>query len=480
MTAFVKPTLLANAIEAQFAVPRVATKRLKFKTTNGKRKIVVSSNWLPLFNFNAGDDMTTRSLGSGKGLVAELVTDLFTPDKGTKKVYKRTYPKRKNNPIETLVEISAKKIIDKSFLFNASGVHVKFEANKLTFTPITDFKDEVISNIKFENRYSIFAACSSGVDLHLMEQEHGFNTHSLAEWRPNERRNKRDYSETGALAALRNLKSGIKNLFNEDITFISATMLEKAVKGDPAMVFMASPQCDDYTPLKTKKMKADHVEDLSSSMDMAFDMLRVGMAVQAPIIKFEQVQGWYKSDAYKILSLRLRKLGYKENLLVANASDYNGLTNRTRGYCVFTLLDVPFEFEAASGQSEDSIWPIVEKHLPECRDVTHSKSLQDGKRIGRLRTITPDSTKSPTILKSQSRCAKDSMVIEQDGRLIWPSEPLVKELMGVPNFKTDCVSQEFAYEIIGQSVDAQLHSSVARSVKKHIDLYFSELEKKAA
>lgn len=470
MGIYVKP----SPITINMAVPDIATKRLKFKTTGGQRKIVISSNWLPLFNFKGGDDMATRSLGVGKGIVVDLVTDLFNPPAPTKKVYERSYPKRKNNPIETLIEISSKKVINKSFLFNACGFHVTFEPNRLTILPVTEFKEQVLSNVRLENRYSIFAACSSGVDLHLMEKHHGFHTHSLIEYRPQEKRDKRDLTETGAVAALRNLKNGIKNLFNEDITVISESMLTKAIEKEPAMLFMASPQCDDFTNLKTQKGKEQHVTDLSSSLDMAFDMERIIRAIKTPIIKFEQVRGWYNSDIYKALSLRLRKHGYQEHLLIGNAVDHGGLTNRVRGYAVFTMLDVPFEFEEATGASDDPIWPIIERHLSDCRDVTHSKSLQDGKAIGRLRTITPESTKAPTFLKSQPRCAKDSVVIEIDDKLHWPSEALVKELMGISGYQTDCVSSDIAYEIIGQSVDAALHNSVARSIKKHIDAYFNK------
>jgi len=466
MGAFVNPVI------ADFSVPNLATKKLKFKISNGLRKIVISSNWLPMFNFNAGDDMTTRSLGVGKGVVVELVNDLFNPPANKKKVYQRTYPKRKNNPCETLIEIASKKVINESFLFNAVGVHVKFEVNRLTITPVTDFKEQVLANAKFENRYSIFAACSSGVDLHLMEKEHGFHTHSLIEWRATEKRDKRDLTETGALAALRNIKAGIKNLFNEDITYISSSMLEDVMRNDPAMVFMASPQCDDYTVIKANKLKDLHYEDMTSTMDMALDMYRVIMSIKPPVIKFEQVTGWYTSDAYKILSLRLRKMGYKENLLIDNANNYGGLTGRTRGYAVFTMLDAPFYFEEAIGPRTESIWPIVEKHLADCRNVSHSKSIQDGKKCGRLRTITPTSTKSPVITKSQSRMAKDSCVIELDGEFLWPSEGLMKELLGVPNFKTDCLSGDIASEVINQSIDGALHSSVARSLKNHIDAYF--------
>lgn len=475
MNAYVQP------INAEFIVPsECMTKRLKIKKTGGKRKIVISTNWLPLYNFNAGDDMVARPLGKGKGLVVELVTDLFTTDKKPKKVYQRSYPKRKNCPLETLIEISSKKDIDGGFSDDVEELLVKFEFNRLTITEVKTFQSEVLKNAVKAADYSIFAACTSGVDLHLMEKDHRFTIHSCIEYRPQEKRDKRDLTETGALSVLRNLKKGIKNLFNEDVALIEREQLTKAVEKKPAMLFMASPQCDEYTNVKASSLKEEHINDLSSSLDMSVDMLKIIECIKAPVIKFEQVVGWYKSDAYKILSLRLRKFGYKENLLISSGDKYGGLTGRTRGYAVFSMLDVPFEFEPEIGIRTESIWPVIEKHMPDCRDISHSKSIQDGFTTGRLRMITKESTKSPTILKGQSRMAKDTAVIYDNDKFYYPSEDLLKELMGFPELKTDCLSKDIAFEVIGQSIDAALHSSVARSVKRHIDAFLSTINTKVA
>jgi len=473
MSTFVKP------INAEFIVPSEAsTKRLKMKRTQGKRKVVISSNWLPLYNFNAGDSMVTRPLDSGNGMIIELVTDLFSlNEKKPKKVYKRTYPKRKNNPIEVMIDIGSQKEIDQCFDADVEDLHVKFEFNRLTVTAIKKFKGKVMRNALRAEPYSVFAACSSGVDLHLMESEHGCTITGLIEWRPNELRDKKDLSETGALVALRNVKKGIKYLFNEDIAEVSREQLTQAAEKHPSMIFMASPQCDEFTNVKANSLKQSHLNDLSSSLDMTLDIAKIVDCQHPPIIKLEQVVGWYKSDIYKMLSLRLRKLGYQENLLISSGEKRGGYTNRTRGYAVFTMLDAPFEFEADIGSRSEPIWPIIEKYLPECRDVTHSKSLQDGKRIGRLRTITPESKKCPSILKSQDRMAKDSCCIELNNRLYWPSENLVKELMSINGIQLDCVSQSIGSEIIGQSVDGALHNSVARSVINHINAFIENNKK---
>ncbi len=466
-----------------FSIPsEKATKQLKFKTLSGnKRKIVISSNWLTIMNFNPDDRFVEKSLGPNKGMVINKVQDLFDEQVGkTKKVHVRSYPKRKNNPLETLLEVASQKIIDESFPQDCEKLHVIFESNRITILPISNFQAEAIANATQESRYDVFAACTSGVDLYSMENTHGFRIHSCLEWRPQEKRNKdQDLTETGALTVLRNLGHGIKNLFNEDITNINTKFIKDSM-GTPVTTFIVSPQCDDFTNLKSPGSKQNSILDLSSTIDMAYDILRLIEELKPPVIVFEQVPGWYKSDIYKMLELRLRRFGYTANLLVADSRQYGGLTGRRRGYAVFSALQAPFAFEEPEAKRTGSIWDIVKKHLPMCRDVTHSKSLQDGKTTGRLRTINRESTSSPTIIKSMMRMAKDSIVIEHDGRFFWPCEALIKELMGISQkFKLDCVSGEIGGEILGQSICVNHHDSIIRSVKRHIDVFFESSYKTA-
>lgn len=473
-----------------FAVPSgIATKKLGIKVspTTGKKKIAVSTNWLPIFGFEAGAEVVERSLGPNKGMEIILLSDfesfagntfdLFNTEEVKLKkkiVYQREYKARKNNPLETLIEVASQKIIDDSFPNGTTRVHVTFSQSIITITPLTTHQEEALKNITPESKHEVFAACTSGVDLHSLENDHGMSIHSVIEFRPHEARDgKRDLSETGALTVLRNVKN-IGNLFNEDITYIDASRLEAAVKNSPVTTFMASPVCDDFTNVKNKKAKEDSIENLTSSIDQSFDLLRCIYAIKPPLICFEQVRGWYKSDAYKILNLRLRKLGYKENLLIADPRDYEGKTSRVRGYAVFTVLDSPFEFEAKTTRSNETIWDLVKKYLPECRDVSHSKSIQKGKAKGRLRVINKSSLHSPTFLKSQPRMAGDSVVVEDEGKFYWPCEGLQKELMGIlPTFTTDASSMEIALECLGQSIDGAVHDSVIRSLKKHIDAHIA-------
>ena len=202
---------------------------------------------------------------------------------------------------------------------------------------------------------------------------------------------------------------------------------------------------------------------------MIIDLLNVIERLAPPIVLFENVPGMLNSAAYKVASLRLRRWGYAAHEHVGDARLYGGLTSRRRAYVVFTLLDAPFAFEDPFTERQKDAWSVVANDLDQCRDVSHSKSLNDGKECGRLRRITPDSTSIPTPVKSQARMAKDSIVIEpEDGVFLWPTEDQLKRFLGIEDVDMNAVSATIASEVIGQSIDQPHHASILRSVKRHI------------
>lgn len=188
-----------------------------------------------------------------------------------------------------------------------------------------------------------------------------------------------------------------------------------------------------------------------------------------------------KAAAYEVASLRLRRWGYRRHEHVGDARDYGGLTSRKRAYVVFSQLDVPFAFEEPFTAREKDAWSVIAEDLGECRDVSHSKSLQDGKACGRLRRITPLSKSIPTPIKSQPHMAKDSIIIDpKDGVFLWPTEAQMKRFLGIEDVHLEAVSSTIAYDIIGQSVDRPHHASVLRSVKSHIACYRASLKNNLA
>lgn len=306
-------------IHVSVNVPDIATKQLQFRHKGAKRILTVSSNLLNLFGFHKGDAVIERSLGKNKGLVVERVQDLFSAPK-VKKVYGRTYKHRRNNPFEHLIEVSSQKLIDEAFPHECSRVHVLFEQGRVTITPIFTVAEKAAANAERANPKSVFAALTSGVDLHCM-QSSGYAISAVLEWRPQEARDKTDLTETGALAALAN-SGPIYALFNEDVTSCVLDVIATTMAKNPPMIFHASPQCDDHSPLKAKALKERDMEAATSTADMIIDLLQIIERVSPPIVVFENVVGMINSAAYEIASLRLRRWGYVRHEHVGDARDY--------------------------------------------------------------------------------------------------------------------------------------------------------------
>ena len=450
-------------------VPEIATKQIRFRRASGRRVLTISSNLLVLFGFEKGDPVVERSLGPGRGITVERVGEV-PEDVRVKRVYARRYPRRRNNPLEHMLEVSSQRLIDESFPADCSRVHVEFSAGRVTITPIRTVAERAMANACAADPRSVFAALTAGVDLASMRGE-GFSVSAVLEWRPQEARDRTDLTETGALSALAN-SGPIRALFNEDVTACVLDRIAAAMEDSPVMVFHASPQCDDHSSLKARSIKDRDLAAATSTADMIIDLLNVIERLAPPVVVFENVPGMIGSPAYEVASLRLRRWGYTRHEHVGDARDHGGLTSRRRAYIVFTQLDAPFSFEPPSSDRKKDVWPVIAPYLGECRDVSGSKSLRDGKAIGRLRAVRPGATSLPTPVKSQGRMAKDSVVIEpEDGRLLFPTESLLKRFLGIDGTDLSPVSETLAVEIIGQSVDGPHHASVMRSVRRHVSAW---------
>ncbi|MAM40822.1 MAG: hypothetical protein CL949_20485 [Erythrobacter sp.] len=447
-------------------VPAIATKQLRFRRKGEARILTISSNLLTLFDFAKGDPVTERSLGPGEGMVIERCYDLFEAPR-VKKVYARTYPRRRNNPLEHQVEVSSQRLIDEAFPADCTRVHITFERGRVLIKPLRTITERAKANAGAADPKSVFAALTSGVDLASL-RAHGYSISAVLEWRPQEKRDKTDLTETGIMSALSN-SGPIHAIFNEDVTSCVLDRIGQVMERHPAMIMHASPQCDDLSNLKAKSIKDRHFEDAESSADMIIDLLNIIERIAPPVIVFENVPGMLKSAAYEIACLRLKRWGYTRHEHVGDARDYGGYTSRKRAYVVFTQLDAPFEFEKPFSDREKDAWAIVEPHLTSCRDVSTSKSLQDGKACGRLRPVRPGARTLPTPVKSQARMAKDSIVIEPvDDQFLFPSENLLKSFLGIEQTDLNAVSATIASEIIGQSIDGPHHASIIRAIDRHV------------
>jgi len=385
-------------------IPKIATKQLKLQSCSAGKKLVVSTNWLPLFGFEANCRVKEELIGKNKGIKITLVHSNETK---SKKVYTREYKSRKNNPLETLLDIRSQKIINDAFPKNTIQVHIQFIYGEILITPITNRKAAAIKQFKSSKNKETFLACSSGVDgLSMLKK--GFKIETLLEYRPHEKRDKNDLSETGALNAINNFE--VTHLINEDIMNLDLDKISKLCSKSNYTNATFSIQCDDFSNAKANSLKEASIQDGSTTIDMVFDALNIISKFNFPTVLIENVCGFYTSDAGKMLISRLKRLGYEVYLNKLDSTQFGGLTSRVRGYLFATMLPSKFEAPITTSKNDIPIWDLLDFDTRikngEFRDVTETKSLQEGLRSKRARLLKRSDIKSNCIMKSHCRFMK--------------------------------------------------------------------------
>lgn len=319
-------------------IPETATKQLALQSCSAGRKLTISTNWLPLFAFTKDADTVEELIGEGKGFIVRLATE---EDTKRKKVYTRTYANRKNNPLETMLDIRSQSLLNQALPADTVSVHITFTYGKITVKPITTRQAKRIKLAKSaSDLLSAFVACSSGIDATSLYTE-GFRIDSVLEWRPNEKRDgERDMTETGALNFISNIP--VKNVINEDINEVDVEKIAKLVSQSKTTLFKVSPQCDDFSNVKAKSLKERSLEDLSTSSDMIYSIMRIIEESHFPFVYLEQVPGFLSSEIFAVFETKLRKWGYAVYKNVMESRDYNGMTSRKRFYMFATSFDAPF------------------------------------------------------------------------------------------------------------------------------------------
>jgi DNA (cytosine-5)-methyltransferase 1 len=413
-----------------------------------------------MMGLKAGTRIKQESLGFDKGLV------LRADPKGDAKIYQRSYKSRKNNPFESQVDVQSQTLINDTFPGYINRFHFSIEKGLVTIKGLANEVFSIRRRLKAaDNKFLSWAAMSSGLDMYSMEQA-GFDIDGLLEYRPQERRDKTDLTETGALNALMN--SSPKFILNEDITKVDWKRVERLTNSGEQVSFLhLCLQCDDFSNAKASSLKESSVEDLSTSLDLVYDGLRMVETIKPAVLLIENVIGFGRSQMGDLLKTKLRRWGYFVEWKEMDAREHGGLTSRKRFYLVASVYP-GFEFPKKEVYSRN-VWNELESLLTECRDVSHSKALKDGLTTGRARIISKDKAFAPTVLKSQNRQAKDSLYIEHEGRYLFPSEEVLRRLCGLPEgINLNAVSKTIASEIIGQGIDYPMHHSVCEEVSKHI------------
>lgn len=449
-------------------VPEIVTKQLKLQSCKAGKKLVVSTNFLPLFGFESGCGTVEELIAPNEGLRIRLAS-LF--DEKVKKVYTREYKSRKNNPLETMLDIRNQKLLTIAFPEDTVMVHIVFKHAEILITPVTNKQSQMMKDFNNnEDKLTTFLACSSGIDAVSLAKEQ-FTISTLLEYRPHEKRDKNDLTETGALNALANVAP--KHLINEDIMNLDLDKIAALIMDSKHTLFHLSIQCDDFSNVKANSLKEKSIDDNSSSLDMIIDGINIIQKFNFPTVLIENVRGFESSDIGKMTRARLQRLGYRIHDGIYDARDFGGLTSRVRYYLFATRLDAPFVAPVKIERNNVSLWNrFIEPRIisGELRDITDTNSYQDGLATKRARLITRENSTVPTFLKSQNRQAKDSVFIYDNVRdkAFFPSNALMADLMGIECVDFNAVSITIESEIIGQSIEVPLHKAILRSVKEHI------------
>lgn len=448
--------------QLRFSCPEVITKELKILNVDGRRKVRISSNWLPLVGFEPGIRHSITTSGDLSGMTLKVDSN------GRQKVYQRSYKQRKNNPLETVVEIGAQSLLDRAFPLYTERVHFTMRNGEIVIRPLVNRTFSIRKGLLgYKGALSAMVAMTAGIDVHCIEQC-GFEVEAVLEHRPPEKRDRLDLTETGALNVLAN--SSPRILLNEDISTIDFKRVESLLEDRPPIAMMhISLQCDEFSTAKSNSLKARAIQDLSTSRDLVYDALRLIETVRPACVLLEQVRGFSNSLEGELFVTKLRKWGYHVTESILKASKMGGLTHRERYYVVASVYP---EFKMPDSKCEESIgvWDEISQYLQDCREVTENKAVQDGIAFGRARLIKPGDLVAPTVLKSQPRQTKDSVYIQDAaGRIFYPTEDVLRKLNGFP--ETICLrstSMEVGAEIIGQSIDYPMHHAVVAAVHKHL------------
>lgn len=348
------------------------------------------------------------------------------------------------------------------------------------------FKRETLSRLGGLESYEVFSLCSSGVDTQSLMQE-GFVPRALLEYRPPEARDyrvvkvngqsrrtgelERDWEEFGAACAAINTPT-LRAVFNEDIYRFDPSLVSNDISGLSHLV--GSIQCDHFSRLMDKDDRQAAIDNLSTSCDMFFPLLRI---VESGLLTLtiENVESFVHSEEYAILKARLEYLGYRVYSAVLKGQDYNSYTLRPRAFVFATLLDSGFEFPSAEPHMVNFWTDVVEPTLPDILDRPCSEnSVSSALRKGRMNAVSEGAKICRTLTKSQAKLVDDAVRIKVGEQYYWPALSTMKGAMSIPQaFNVEPFPSEFKTEVIGQSVCLAVHGALMRKIREHISSFFS-------
>jgi len=460
-----------NSLDNLEAVTKVLS-LMRVAKDSDKRKFVLSSNIPLLMGFAIGGNLKVEVIGCNKGI-------RITPSdaKADKIMSFREYTRARVNVLKEAVYDDRNQTRLDEGLGNAKRVRVIMRYAEITILPII----EAELNIDEEQPLTAMAVCTAGVDIQSIERA-GMAVEAILETRPPEKRDLQagnnpetgergfkhvDKTETGVLSCLLN-STNIRYVANEDIYLADFQLLANLFDAKRYHFCSLSLQCDDVSKLKAKILKDKSVDSLETTVDMFIPALEMIKQFQFPTIMIENVEEFDEHPSGIFFKLQLRRLGYNVHSNVLSARDYNGYTRRTRSFIFATKIDAPFAWPTPQARTVNLWEDLIKDRLSEMRIVTDNKAVKDAVITKRSRFTKIGADVGYTIAKSQARMTKDSVYFKVGDDIYMPSVEQLAEMMSITNMDLSIFSDELKTEIIGQSVDLDMHDLLMQSVTEHI------------
>lgn len=393
--------------------------------------------------------------------------DLVPQPASSWKVHERAYTQRKNNPLETIIDIQSEAFIQRVIPVGVERLHFTMQPQQIAVRPVFAPLFHIRRALQHSDPFNCFLALSSGLDAFSFTDV-GFRIQAVLDWRPPEARDTQDLTETGLCTFLANHQPEL--VFNEDITTVEPGRIsEQLQQCGPIAVLSIGLQCDDFSTAKSARLKRQEIAEFRpSSRELGYYAMKLIEGIRPASVLIENVPGWHGSESQGVLGAVLTRLGYHVQAVVLNARDFGALTSRSRCYLVASCWP-GFLFPTPTHCNAQPLGAILQTEIPKFKDLTHTKTVQSATTSGRARFCALTAPHAPTVMKSQARHTKDSLFFTQGSRVLLPTVQALKTLHGFgPELKLNAVSAEIAVEQIGQGIDKPLHTAVVRQLHTHL------------
>lgn len=208
-----------------------------------------------------------------------------------------------------------------------------------------------------------------------------------------------------------------------------------------------------------------------------YSFLQFVQVTNPAVVILENVKQYQACASYAVILSVLRNLGYHVEDAILNGNDFGALESRERLYMVATTDGVPplnFESLVSMRKKEATAAEVLERLADDDPAWRTYPYLDDAERKAKKKGngfkrayITPDSTQTPTIKRTNHKCQSDGVFVQH------PVDPQLSRLpraleharlKTVPPSIIENLSETLACEVLGQGIVYVVAESLAMGI----------------